>query len=268
MTVLRKPPKKSPNNSNQIFSFKVITVNCNILVGTISQPMNSSQKISNRNSLQFHRYRCLNIAYGCISVPLQLHFQIRKPKIVGRTHIRRIQGWLILLREQHAVPIVLLPTHVAQIVHTVFIFFKSSDRMWERWFLVSRTLRIILQLARRPSFKTAATRSMSSFVFVVPSLPLHSVSSINSSPTANWLYHRNTIAHNMDESPNAFTNISHIFAVVNPVLQQNFIAARCSKFFYMVIYNTSTKHTILQSALILPHTDGSTSDLVCRWRSV
>ncbi len=36
----------------------------------------------------------------------------------------------------------------------------------------------------------------------------------------------------------------------------------------MVIYNTSTEHTILQNALILLHVDGLTSDLVCRWRRV
>ncbi len=44
--------------------------------------------------------------------------------------------------------------------------------------------------------------------------------------------------------------------------------SRCSKFFSVVIYNTSTEHTILQNALILPHIDGLTSNLVCRWRRV
>ncbi len=109
---------------------------------------------------------------------------------------------------------------------------------------------------------------MFSFVFVVPSLPLHSVSSIDSSHTANLLCHRNTIAHDTDESPNVFTNISHVFASVNFALQQHFIMARCSKFFSMVIYNTSNEHTILQNAAILPHTDGLTSNLICRRRRV
>ncbi len=58
---------------------------------------------------------------------------------------------------------------------------------------------IILQLARWLSFKTAAAQTIFSFVFVVP------------------------------VSPNAFTNISHIFDVINSASQQNFIVARYSK---------------------------------------
>ncbi len=138
---------------------------------------------------------------------------------------------------------------------------------------------IILQLARWSSYNTAATWAMFSFVFVVPSLLLHSASSIDYSPTANQLFHRNTVthdwlfqwntvAHDADESLNAFTNISQVFAAVNPTLQQNFIVAHCSKFLSMVIYNRSTEHTILQNALILSHMDGFTSNLVCRWRRV
>ncbi len=72
----------------------------------------------------------------------------------------------------------------------------------------------------------------------------------------------------MDELPNTFTKISCIFAAVNPALQQNFIAARCSKFFSMVTHNTSTEHKILQNVLILSHIDGLTSKLVCSWRRV
>ncbi len=99
---------------------------------------------------------------------------------------------------------------------------------------------IILQLALWSSFKTAATRVMFSFVFVVLSLPLHSASSINSSTTTNWLCHQNSVPRNTDESPNAFTNISQVFTDVNPTLQQNFITTRKSKFLSMVIYNTCT----------------------------
>ncbi len=123
---------------------------------------------------------------------------------------------------------------------------------------------IILQLARWLSFKTAATWVMFLFVFIVPGLPLCSASSVDSTPAKNWLCHQSTIAGDTDESPNAFTNVSYISALVNPSLQQNFIVVRCSKCFSMVIYNTSTKHTILQNALILPHIDGLTSNLVCR----
>ncbi len=127
---------------------------------------------------------------------------------------------------------------------------------------------IILQLARWFSFKTAATLGMFSFVFIVPGLSLRFASSNDFSPAANQLCRQSTVARNTDESPNAFTNIFHIFAAVSPTLQQNFIAARYSKFFSkffsMVIHNTSTEHTILQNALILPHIDGLTSNLVCR----
>ncbi len=91
-TALRKSPKKIPKNSKQNFLFKVIAINRNTQVGAIFQLMHCSQKISNRNSLQFLRYRCLNVAYGCISVPPQLHFELGKRKIVGQTQIRRVQG--------------------------------------------------------------------------------------------------------------------------------------------------------------------------------
>ncbi len=95
----------------------------------------------------------------------------------------------------------------------------------------------------RSSFITAATQAMFSFVLVVPSLPLHSLSSINSPPAENWLCYWNIVVHDTDGSPNASTNISHIFAAVNPALQQNFITACCSEFSSMVIYNTSRYRT-------------------------
>ncbi len=69
---------------------------------------------------------------------------------------------------------------------------------------------IIVQLARQLSFKTAATRVLFLFIFVVSGLPLCTASSIDSSPAENRLCHRNTVACNTDESPNAFTNISHV----------------------------------------------------------
>ncbi len=128
-TVLWKPPKKILKNSKQIFLFKVIVINCNTLVGAIFQLMHRSQKISNGNSLQFRHCRYLNVAYGCI----QLHFQIfnfRNAKVSGGIKSGEYGGWLSLLHEQRTVPIVLLSTHVAQIVYIVFVFFKSSERIW------------------------------------------------------------------------------------------------------------------------------------------
>ncbi len=121
---------------------------------------------------------------------------------------------------------------------------------------------VTLHLARWLSFKTAATLAMFSLIFVVPGLLFRSASSRNSSSAANGLCHRNTVACDTDESPNAFTTISHIFAAVNPSLQQNFIVAHCSKFFSMVIYKKSTEHTILQNALILLLIDRLISNLV------
>ncbi len=134
------------------------------------------------------------------------------------------------------------------------------------WYLV--LCAVILQPARQSSFKTTATRVMFLSIFVVPGLPLCSVSSVDSSPATNQLCHRKTVACDTDESPNASTNISHIFAAVNNALQQNFIAARCSKFFFMVIYTSSTEHMILQNTFILPHIGELTSNLVCRWKWV
>ncbi len=122
-TVLRKPQKKIPKHSKQIFLFKVIAINCKTQVGAIFLQMHCSQKISKRNGLPFHRCRCLNVAYGCISVPRQLHFQLQKRQVVGQTQIKRVWGggWLSILHEQPAVPIVLLSTHVTQSMHTVVI---------------------------------------------------------------------------------------------------------------------------------------------------
>ncbi len=151
--------------------------------------------------------------------------------------------------------------------YTQFLFFQIIRQNAVNdgfWYPVLSS--IILQLARWLSFKTTATQAMFLFVFVVLGLPLHSTSSIDSSPAADRLCYRNTVACDTDESPNAFTNISHIFAAANPALQQNFIAAHCLKLFSIVICNTSTEHTILQNALILPHIDGLTS--ICRWRIV
>ncbi len=60
-------------------------------------------------------------------------------------------------------------------------------------------------------------------------------------PPQTMLCHRNTVASYMNESLNAFTNISHIFATVNHAVQENVIPTDCSTFFSMLIYNTSTK---------------------------
>ncbi len=151
---------------------------------------------------------------------------------------------------------------------TVFVFSNHQTECGERWFSVFHTLHyhsttsaaVILQNSCHPS---------NVFVrFTCSSLPLCSASSIDSSSAANRLYHRNTVVHGTDKSPNTFTNISHIFIAVNSALWQNFIAAHCSKCFTMVLYNTSTEHMLLQNTLILPHIDGLTSNLVCRWRRI
>ncbi len=49
-------------------------------------------------------------------------------------------GWLSLLCEQRAVPVVLLSTHAAQIVHAVFVFSNHHTECGERWFWYPRTL--------------------------------------------------------------------------------------------------------------------------------
>ncbi len=177
-----KTTKKISKNSKQIFLFNVSASNCNTLIGAIFQLMHCSQKISNKNSLQFYHYICLNVAYGCIAVPLQLHFLLWKRKIVGWTQIRKVPGmvkyfaWTVCCSRCSAVNA--CGTNRA---HS-FRFFKSSDRM-------QRTMVFgIVQLAWQ-SFKTPATRAMCD-VFVVPSLLLCSASSIDSSPAANCLYHR------------------------------------------------------------------------------
>ncbi len=82
-------------------------------------------------------------------------------------HVQLLRGGL--LREQHTVLVVLLSTHVAEIVHIVFVFSNHQTKCGEGWFLVSHTLHY------HPTTSTV----------VVPGLPLCSASSIDSSPTAN-----------------------------------------------------------------------------------
>ncbi len=158
------------------------------------------------------------------------------------------------MREQCAIPIVLLSTHG----HSSY-FFKSTDNAMNDGFQYPCTLHyhpttsttVILQNSYHPSD-----------VFIVPSFPLHSAFSINFSPTVNWLRHQNTVARDTDESPNASTNIAHIFATVNPTLQ-DFIAACCSKFFSIVIYNPR-----YQTYDIAKRSYNGAYRLVCRWRRV
>ncbi len=128
-TVLWKPPKKISKNSKQFFLFKVIAINCNSLVGVMFQPMHCSQKISNKNSLRFRRYRCLNVVNGCISVPLQLYFQLWKCEIVGWTQSRRVRGkvksfaWTTWCSRCSTIN-----AWGTYRTHS-FLFFKLSDRM-------------------------------------------------------------------------------------------------------------------------------------------
>ncbi len=102
---------------------------------------------------------------------------------------------------------------------------------------------IILQQARRSFFKTAATRAIFSFVSV-----LRSASSMYSSPSANWLCYRNIVACDTGESPNAFTNISHIRSCKS-CFTIKFYRSTLFKIFSIVIYNPSTEHTISHNAL-------------------
>ncbi len=86
---------------------------------------------------------------------------------------------------------------------TQFSFFQSiRQNAVNGGFRYSVLSTIILQLAQRLFFKTMATRAMFLFVFVVPSLPLHSVSSFNFSPAPNRLCYQNTVTRDTDESPN------------------------------------------------------------------
>ncbi len=118
---------------------------------------------------------------------------------------------------------------------------------------------IILQLAQLSSFKTAVTWVMFSFIFVVPGLPLDSPSLINCSSATNWLCYRVT---------KRFYKHFPRFCSCKSSFTTKFYHGTLFKFFSIVIYNTSTKHTILQNALILPRVDGLTSNLVYRWRRV
>ncbi len=129
---------KTIKKSSKIFLFKVIVINCNILVSAIFQPMHCSRKISNRNSLQFCCYRCLNVTYGYILVPLQLHFQLQKRKIVGRTQIRRVRAVVKSFVGTMCCSHCSLSTHAVQIVHTVFVFSNHQSECGERWFFVSQ----------------------------------------------------------------------------------------------------------------------------------
>ncbi len=230
--------------------------------------MHCSRKISNRNSLQFCRYRCLNVAYVCILVPLQLHFKLRICKIVGPTQIRRLWGivksfaWTMLCSRCSAVNA--CGTNRA---HS-FCFSMSSDRFSELWFLVSHTL------CYHPTTSTAVVFQNSylqSIIFVrfccsQPSVPLCIFNLF-------FTRHRLTMPSKYCSTRHRrvtkcfYKDFQH-FHSVNLALQQNFIVARCLKLFSMVIYNRSTEHKILQNALILPHTDRLTSNLVCRWRRV
>ncbi len=96
---------------------------------------------------------------------------------------------------------------------------------------------IILQLVWRLSFKTAATRAMFLLIFIVPGLPLRSASSIYSSPTTN---------QTLLQTFPMFWQL--LIPLYNKILLQHVIQN-----FFPWLFITGTKHTILQSALILPH---------------
>ncbi len=222
--------KKNSKKLNKFFLFKVITTNCNTLVGAIFQRMHYSRKISNRNSLQFRSYKCLNVAYGCILVPLQLYFQLWKNKIVGWTQIKRVRGWLSLSRTQQTAYIVLLSIHMAQIVHTVFVFSNHQTECGERWFSVSHTHGyhpttskvIVLPNSCHPSDVFVC------FCCFRPSAPLCIFNRLlNRHKPAMPSKYCSTQHARVTER---FYKYFHVFTAVNPALEQNFIAVRCSKF--------------------------------------
>ncbi len=146
--------------------------------------------------------------------PLQLHFQLRKRKIVGQTEIWRVRGTVKFFarttRRSCCSAINTCDTNRARSFH----FFQIIRQCGERWFSISRTLQyypitstlVVLQNSCHPSD-----------VFVVPSLQFQSAASIDFSPAANQLRHRNTIARGADESLNAFTNVSHISTAYIPL---------------------------------------------------
>ncbi len=138
---------------------------------------------------------------------------------------------------------------------------------------------IILQLARQ-SFKTAATRAMFSFGFVVLRLVLHSASSVDISlfPT----FHSALCLQSTPHPPltgYAIEILEHVrhgrvtksfykhfprFRSCNSHFTIKFYRGMLFNIFSMVIHKTSTERTIMQNALILSHIDGSNSNLVCR----
>ncbi len=221
-----KTTKKIPKNSKQIFLFKVIAINCNTPVGVIFiKPMYSSWKINNKNSLQFRHYRCLNVAYGCISVLFQFHFQLWKCKIVRRTQIRRVRGmvksfaWATRCSPCSAVN----PCGTNRVYSSHF--FKSSDICGERRFLVSHTLHhhpttstvVVLQNSCHPS------NVISCFYCSGPSTPLCVVFNQLLSGCKQAIQSKYRVTKR-------FNKHFPFFAAMNPTSQQNFIV-KCLKFF-------------------------------------
>ncbi len=183
--------------------------------------MHRSRKISNRNSIQFCRYRCLKVAYGCILVSLQLHFQLQKCKIIEQTRIRRVcrmvKSFVSTTPCSHCCAInTLFPLFCCQRMRhklcTQFSFFQIIRQIVVNngfWYPVLST--IILQQARWSSFKTAAIWAMFSFIFIVPGLLLRSASAIDSSPTANWWQNALILSHIDGLTSNLVCRRSRVF---------------------------------------------------------
>ncbi len=135
--------------------------------------MHCSQKISNRNNLQFRRYGCLNITNDSISVSLHLHFQLWKCKVVGWTQIWRVRGMVNSFaktkRGSHCSVVNAWGTNRA---HSFYFFQIIRQNAVNDGFWYPVLSHIILKLAWWSSFKTAATRATFSFVFIVPGLLL------------------------------------------------------------------------------------------------
>ncbi len=147
--------------------------------------------------------------------------------MVVRTQLRRIRGMVkSFARTTRCSLCSVVITNPTQ-----FLFFQiirqnvANDGFWYThtlWYLPTANMVVVLQNSWHPSD-----------VFIVPSLPLCSASSIDSSPVANrkpamaWEYR--SMRHG--RATKRFYKHFPPFHSRKSRLQQNFMAARCSKFF-------------------------------------
>ncbi len=187
-TVFGKPPKKFQKIINKFFLFKIIAVNCNTQVGGF-QPKYCSQKISNRNNLQFCRYRCLNVmvAYRPPSTPF-LTSETQNSRVDSN---QESTGDGLVFCVNNALFSLFCYQHMQHKSCTQYLFFQII-----RQNAVNDGFRYRCTLPYHPTTSTVVVHQNSghlSDVFVCfhcSSLPLRSASSIDSSPATNQLCHR------------------------------------------------------------------------------